>query len=57
MTNNRDEIPSAAQRGRWISSLAVTGVTGQQLASLIAPGKTRQQIWDDLREFAKTRKK
>lgn len=57
MSSGRDTLPSAAERGQWIAQLTAQGVNGTALAQIITAGKTRQEIWLALREYARTRKK
>lgn len=52
-----DETPSAAERGQMTVRLVQMGYTGQELANIIAPGKTRRRIADDLIALQATHKK
>lgn len=51
----REDLPSPAQRAQLITDLINLGINGARLALIITAGKTRGEIWQDLREYAKTR--
>ncbi len=43
-----DEIPNAAWRARLVNKLVGMGYRGTDLADIIAPGRTRREMTDDL---------
>jgi len=58
-TVNRDNptTVTAAKRGQWVLDLARMGVTGQDLASLIAVGMPRATAAENMRQWCKNLKK
>jgi hypothetical protein len=44
----RDGQPTAAERSQMVTWFTSRGYRGQELANVIAPGKSRQQIASDL---------
>ena len=50
-TGSPDGTPAAAERGRLVTALVAMGYRGTDLADIIAPGRTRRQIADDLIEM------
>jgi len=50
----RAENPTASERGLWIARLTMQGVNGTALAQIITAGKSRGEIWELLREYART---
>lgn len=47
-TGRPDDVPSAQGRGELVTALVRLGYRGQDLAAIVAPGRTRRQIADDL---------
>lgn len=43
-----DSEPSSSRRGQMVTALVRLGYRGQDLASIVAPGRTRRQIANDL---------
>lgn len=43
-----DSTPTPSKRSSMTAKLVAMGYRGQDLASIIAPGRTRRQIADDL---------
>jgi FixJ family two-component response regulator len=50
----KDAAPTAQQRTALITRLTALGLRGQDLAALIAPGKTRAAIVQDLIAHCRT---
>ena len=45
-----DDVPSPQGRGQLVAALVAIGYRGQDLAAIVAPGRSRRQIADDLVE-------
>lgn len=52
-----DTAPSAQGRGELVTALVRLGYRGQDLASIIAPGRTRRQIGEALIAVQKVARK
>jgi len=52
-----DDVPSPQGRGELVTGLVRLGYRGQDLAAIIAPGRTRRQIAGDLIAMQKQARK
>jgi hypothetical protein len=53
----RSSTPSAAQRTALVQQLVALGYRGQDLASLVKAGRTREEIAQDLISLQRTHRK